>query len=148
MLSLENGEVTELAAGLDRPYGVAVSGAGTVYVSQPDEGRVVKISGGKAETVLDGLGWPEGIAIRGDMLYAVESGAKQVAELDLNTGAHRVLAGNLPVGTPPGVAPLRLGGVGDMCGPMWSFTGIAAGSDGAIYVSGDAEGSVIAIRPA
>jgi sugar lactone lactonase YvrE len=148
VLSLENGAVAELAAGLDKPYGVAVSDGGTVYVSQPDAGRVVKLSGGKAETVLDGLGWPEGIAIRGDKLYVVEGGAKQVSELDLASGARQVLAGNLPVGTPPGVPALRLGGVGDMCGPMWSFTGIAVASDGTLYVSGDAEGSVLAIRPA
>jgi sugar lactone lactonase YvrE len=146
VVSVESGQVTELAR-LDKPYGVAVSG-GTVYVSQPDSGRIVKLAGGKAETVLDGLGWPEGIAIRGDKLYAVETGAKQVIELDLTTGAKQVLAGNLPVGTPPGVAPLRLGGVGDMCGPMWTFTGIAAANDGALYVSGDAEGSVLALRPA
>lgn len=148
VLSLEDGTTTELAAGLEKPYGVAVSDAGTVYVSQPDLGRIVKLSGGKAETVLDGLGWPEGIAVRGGKLYAVESGAKQVVELDLATGARSVLASNLPVGTPPGVPALRLGGVGDMCGPMWSFTGIAAAADGTIYVSGDAEGSVLALRPA
>jgi len=147
VLSFENGEVTELAGGLDKPYGVAVSDTGTVYVSQPDLGRIVKLSGGKAETVLDGLGWPEGIAIRGSKLYAVEGGAKQVIQLDLATGETQVLASNLPVGTPAGVSSLRLGGVGEMCGPMWSFTGIAAASDGALYVSGDAEGSVLALRP-
>ncbi|MBW8752935.1 MAG: gluconolaconase [Sphingomonadales bacterium] len=146
VLSLENGAVSELAQ-LDKPYGVAVSGAGTVYVSQPDAGRVVKISGGRAEAVLDGLGWPEGLAIRGDKLYAIDTGAKQVVELDLTTGARQVLASNLPVGTPKGVAPLRLGGVGDMCGPMWSFTGIAAAADGTLFISGDAEGSVLALRP-
>jgi sugar lactone lactonase YvrE len=148
VMALENGAATELAAGLDRPYGVAVSNAGTVYVSQPDIGRVIKLTGGKAETVLDGLGWPEGIAIRGDKLYVVETVAKQVTALDLTTGARQVLASNLPVGTPAGVPALRLGGVGDMCGPMWSFTGIAAGSDGTLYLSGDAEGSVLALRPA
>jgi sugar lactone lactonase YvrE len=148
VLSLENGAVSELAAGLDKPYGVAVSDAGTVYVSQPDAGRVVKLNGGRAETVLDGLGWPEGIAIRGGKLYVVETVAKQVTELDLATGARQVLASNLAVGTPAGVPALRLGGVGDMCGPMWTFTGIAAASDGTLYVAGDAEGSVLALRPA
>jgi hypothetical protein len=109
---------------------------------------VVKLSGGKAETVLDGLGWPEGIAIRASKLWVVETGAKQVSELDLTTGARKVLASNLPVGTPAGVPALRLGGVGEMCGPMWSFAGIAAAEDGTLYVSGDAEGSVLALRPA
>jgi sugar lactone lactonase YvrE len=148
VLSLENGGVTELAAGLDKPYGVAVSDAGTVYVSLPDAGRIVKLSGGRAEIVLDGLGWPEGLAIRGDKLYAVETGAKRVIELDLATGAPKTVASNLPVGTPAGIPALRLGGVGELCGPMWSFTGIAAAPDGTIYLSGDAEGSVLALRPA
>jgi hypothetical protein len=31
---------------------------------------------------------------------------------------------------------------------MGPFAGITAGSDGTLYVSGDAEGSVLAIRPA
>ena len=147
VLQVENGGVTELAR-LDKPYGVAISSGGTVYVSQPDAGKVVKIAGGKAEAVLDGLGWPEGIAIRGDKLYVVETSGKRVIELDLATGAAATLAEHLPVGTPQGVAPLRLGGVGDMCGPMWTFTGLAAAPDGALVISGDAEGSVLSLRPA
>jgi hypothetical protein len=39
-----------------------------------------------------------------------------------------------------------LGAIGDMCGPMVSFSGLAAGADGTLYVSGDAEGSVLAVR--
>jgi sugar lactone lactonase YvrE len=148
VLSLENGAIIELASGLDKPYGVAVSGGGAVYVSQPDAGRVVKLNGGRAETVLDGLGWPEGVAIRAGKLYVVETVSKQVTELDLASGARQVLATGLPVGTPAGVPALRLGGVGDMCGPMWSFTGIAAASDGTLYIAGDGEGSVLALRPA
>jgi len=148
VLLVESGGTTELASGLIKPTGVAISGSGTVYVSQPDEGRIVKISGGKAQTVLDGLGWPEGIAIRGDKLYAIDTGKKELIELDLNSGALTTLASGLPVGTPAGTPALRLGGVGDMCGPMWSFTGLAAASDGTIYISGDAEGSVLAVRPA
>jgi hypothetical protein len=35
-----------------------------------------------------------------------------------------------------------------MSGPMGPFAGVAAGADGTLYVSGDAEGSVLAIRPA
>lgn len=147
VLQVETGGVSELAR-LDKPYGVAISDGGTVYVSQPDAGRVVKIAGGKAKTVLDGLGWPEGIAVRGDKLYVVETSAKRVTEFDLATGASVTIASNLPVGTPQGVAPLRLGGVGDMCGPMWTFTGIAAAPDGSLAVSGDAEGSVLSLRPA
>ena len=148
VLSLEGGETAELAAGLATPSGVAIAEDGGVYVAEADGGRIVKLAGGKAETVLDGLGRPEGIAIRGSKLYAVDTGAKEVVELDLLSGVRQTLAGALPVGTPQGVPPLRPGGVGDMCGPMWSFTGIAAGADGVLYVSGDAEGSVLSLRPA
>ena len=37
---------------------------------------------------------------------------------------------------------------GDMCGPMTSMAGIAVGPDGTIVFSADAEGSVVALRPA
>ena len=148
VLSLENGGSTELASGLNKPTGVAISGGGSVYVTLPDDGKIVRLTGGRAETVLDGLGWPEGIAIRGDKLYAVDLGKKELLELDLNTGALATLASGLPVGTPAGVPPLRLAGVGDMCGPMWTFTGLAAAADGTLYISGDAEGSVLSLRPA
>jgi hypothetical protein len=34
-----------------------------------------------------------------------------------------------------------------MSGPMVNFAGIASGKDGTLYVSGDGEGSVLAVRP-
>jgi sugar lactone lactonase YvrE len=148
VLSLEKGQVTELSSGLDKPAGVAISSSGAVYVAEADGGRIVKLTGGRAETVLDGLAKPEGVAIRGGMLYVVDTGTKQIIALDLANGAHETLASDLPVGSPPGVPQLRLGGVGDMCGPMWTFTGLAAGADGALYVAGDAEGSVLRLRQA
>ena len=49
-------------------------------------------------------------------------------------------------GAPAGVTPKFLGAIGTMAGPMGPFAGIAAGPDGTLYVSGDAEGSVLAIR--
>ena len=105
------------------------------------------MAGGGAETVFDGLVRPEGLAVRGAALYAVDTGSKEVVEFDLVGGARNTVASGLPVGAPQGIASLRPGGVGDMCGPMWSFTGLAAAGDGTIYVSGDAEGSVLVLRP-
>src|SRR5262249_19569182 len=128
--------------------GVAVGSGSVVFVSLPDQGRIVKIAGGQAETFADGLGRPEGLAERGGKLYAIDTKAKTLIEFDAGSGAHRNIAENLPVGAPSGMVPLRLGGVGDMCGPMWNFTGLAAGGDGTVYVAGDAEGSVLAVRPA
>ena len=73
---------------------------------------------------------------------------KELIEYGLGSGVRRTIASNLPVGAPPGVIPKFLGPIGTLSGPMGPFAGIAAGEDGTLYVSGDAEGSVLAIRPA
>ena len=148
MLSLARGETIELAAGLDRPMGIAVNSDGTVYVAEAGAGRVVKMSGGQKETLADGLGDPQGIALSGSNLYVIDDKTKELIEIPLaGGGLRRIVASNLPVGAPPGVIPRLLGGVGDLCGPMHTFTGVAAGLDGSIYVSGDGEGSVLALTP-
>ena len=100
----------------------------------------------RTERVIDGLGEPQGIAVAGGKLYVLDVAAKEVIECDLASGAQRSIAGRLPVGAPPGVIAKPLGGVGDMCGPMTAFAGLAAGADGSLYLSGDAEGSVLALK--
>ncbi|MCT2398311.1 gluconolaconase [Novosphingobium mangrovi (ex Huang et al. 2023)] len=148
VLMVVDGRKEELASGLDRPVGVAVAGDGTVYVAESGAGRVVKLAGGRKKTVLDGLARPEGIAIVGGTLYVADPGAGEVVVSDLSGGAREVAARDLPIGAPGGAKPVQLGGVGDMCGPMNTFTGIAAASDGTVYLSADAEGSVLALRRA
>jgi sugar lactone lactonase YvrE len=144
--SVQSGNVQVLASGLKQPCGVAVGADDTCFVSEAAGGRVVKVSGGKAHTVLDGLSKPQGIAVRGESLYVVDAGAKQLIECDLAGRSRHTIAENLPVGAPPGVTPKVLGPVGTMSGPMGPFAGLAVGPDGTLYVSGDAEGSVLAIR--
>lgn len=146
VLSAKGGNVDELASGLKTPMGVAVAGDGTVLVSEADGGRVVKLSGGRVETLADGLREPQGIAVAGDKLYVVDVEAKSLVEVDIASGSQSTIATNLPVKAPPGINPHKLGGVGDMSGPMVPFTGVAVGPDGTVFVSGDAEGSVLAIR--
>ena len=146
VILVDNGETTELANGLSGPMGVAIADNGTVYVAECEAGRVVRLSGGSSETVIDGLERPEGIAIAAGKLFIVDTLAKTVISCDLSGGGRQTLADNLPVGAPVGIIGRHAGGVGDMCGPMWSFTGISAGSDGALYIAGDAEGSVLALR--
>jgi sugar lactone lactonase YvrE len=147
VLSLVRGETSELASGLDRPMGIAAAPDGTVYVTEAGAGRVLKLSGGRKETLADSLGDPQGIVVSGSNLYVIDVKNKELIEIPLAGGARRIVASNLPVGAPAGVIPRMLGGVGDMCGPMHTFTGVAAGPDGTIYVSGDGEGSVLALRP-
>ena len=82
-------------------------------------------------------------------LFVLDSEEKVVVEADPSCGGQRTLAQNLPVGAPAGVTPKFLGPIGDMAGPMINFADIAAGAaDGTLYISADAEGSVLALRPA
>jgi sugar lactone lactonase YvrE len=141
-----DGDVRDIATGLDRPMGVAVDGD-TAYVAEAGAGRIVKLrQGSPVTTVIDGLGRPEGIALHGGKLYIVDTLAKTLIEADLSSSARTVIASGLPVGAPAGVTAKFLGPIGDMAGPMINFAGIAAGADGTLYVSGDAEGSVLAVR--
>ena len=128
--------------------GLALDASGMVYVAESAAGRVVKITGGRTETVIDGLFEPQGLAVADGKIYVIDVKAKQLVSSDLSGAALHSVASGLPVGAPPGLIAPRLGGVGDMCGPMHTMTGVAAGPDGTIYLSGDGEGSVLALRPA
>lgn len=147
VLASRDGEDEVLAQGLDLPIGVAVGPDGAVYASESGAGRVVRIAGGRAETVIDGLEEPQGIAVHGERLFVVDVAAKSLISCDLASGARSILATRLPVKAPPGVTPKLLGGVGDMSGPMVPMCGLAVDGRGTIYVSGDAEGSVLTVRP-
>jgi len=147
VLSVTSGNVQELAKGLKEPSGVAAGADGTIFVAEAAAGRVVKLSAGGTETVLDGLQTPQGLLLHAGRLYIVDVGAKELIEYDLSKRSRRVIAANLPVGAPAGVTAKYLGPIGTMAGPMGPFAGITVGSDGTLYVSGDAEGSILAIAP-
>lgn len=148
VLGLQAGRVDELAGGLDAPSGVALRGD-TCLVAEEGAGRVIRIgSGGNRETVLDGLGAPQGLLVRDDTLYVVDAAAKELVAIDLAGGERSVVASGLPVGAPPGVVPKFLGPIGVLSGPMGPFADVTAGPDGTFYISADAEGSVLALRPA
>jgi sugar lactone lactonase YvrE len=146
VLSVQSGNVETLTTGLKLPCGVAVAADGSCFVTESAGGRVVKLSGGRSETALDGLQQPQGILVRNGILLIVDAGSKELIEYDPKRRTRRTIAAGLPVGAPPGVVPKFLGPIGTMSGPMGPFAGIAAAADGTIYVSGDAEGSVLTIR--
>ena len=146
VLAVRDGTVEVLASGLNEPMGVAISDDGTIYVSECHAGRVVKVSGGRAETVVDGLAHPQGILVHDGKLVIVDALAKELVSFDLASGARRTLATGLPVGAPAGVTPKFLRAIPPLSGPMGPFAGIAVGADGTFYVSGDAEGSVLAMQ--
>ena len=146
VLSIKDGNIETLASGLRSPVGVAIAADGGCFVSEMGAGRVVKVSNGSTETVLDGLQQPQGVLVRDGQLYVVDAGAKTLTALDLKSKAKNVIASGLPVGAPEGVTPKPLRGIVPFTGPQGPFAGITAGPDGTLYVSGDAEGSVLAVR--
>ncbi|MBW0012505.1 SMP-30/gluconolactonase/LRE family protein [Mycobacterium sp.] len=135
--------VEVLASGLGDPVGVAIAPDGACLVTEAAAGRLVKVGTG---TMLDGLQRPQGVLVLDEQLYVVDAGAKELVAFDPRTGARCTIASNLPVGAPPGVIPKPLLGMPPFSGPQGPFAGIAAGLDGTLYVSADAEGSVLAIR--
>ena len=146
VLSVKAGEVEVLASGLDRPTGVAVDDHGACFVTETAAGRVVQLSGGRTETVLDGLKQPQGILLRDGRLYVVDALAKELVEHDLATRASCTIAANLPVGAPLGATAKSLGALGPRVGPQAPFAGLTAGADGSLYLAGDAEGAILALR--
>ena len=147
LLLLSNSDVTTLAEELQQPSGVSVHN-NSILVAEEAAGRITRVNAGNADTVVDDLVNPQGLLVCGDLLYIVDVGSKELIEFDLNSGARNVIAQQLPVGAPPGVVPKFLGAIGVLSGPMGPFAGIAASADGGLYVSADAEGSVLYLKPA
>jgi hypothetical protein len=107
---------------------------------------VVTVTASGVETLVDGLAPPQGTVIHDGQLYIVDTGAKTLIAFGLNSGMFRIIAAGLPVGAPPGVVAKPLRGMPPFSGPQGPFAGIAAGPDGALYLSADGDGSVIALR--
>jgi sugar lactone lactonase YvrE len=143
---LRSGSVETLASGLLDPVGIAFAPDGRPLVAESGAGRVVRLSGSGAQTVVDGLERPQGIVVVGGLLYIVDAGAKAIVAFDFDSKERRTIASGLPVGPPPGVAPKPLKGMPPFSGPQGPFAGIATGPDGALYVSADGDGSVLALR--
>lgn len=146
VLSVHSGQTEVLARDLRDPIGVAFGPDGTVLVAEAGAGRIVGISGSGVDTVVDGLEKPQGILVRDGRLFIVDAGAKALVSVDLASKARQTVASGLPVGAPPGVTPKPLLGLPPFSGPQGPFAGIAAGPDGTLYLSADAEGSVLALR--
>ncbi|MEE2732050.1 MAG: SMP-30/gluconolactonase/LRE family protein [Pseudomonadota bacterium] len=146
VLAVTAGNVETLLDGLAGPSGVAVSGD-TILVAEEGAGRVIKVTGKGPETVVDGLRSPQGILATGEHLYIVDVGSKELIQFNLTTGTRHTIATQLPVGAPPGVTPKFLGPIGVLSGPMGPFADIAEGLNGELYISADAEGSVLKLQP-
>lgn len=146
VLAVKKGAVEVLATGLRNPTGVAIDAEGNRLVSEAGAGRVVKLTGSSVETLVDGLTTPQGMLVRDGVLYIVDVGDKTLVAFDLKSKSRRTIASGLPVGAPPGVVAKPLRGLQPFSGPQGPFAGIAVGHDGTLFVSGDADGTVLALR--
>ncbi|MFJ9030310.1 hypothetical protein ACIRQP_17650 [Streptomyces sp. NPDC102274] len=142
----ESDTVTVLASGLVHPVDVAFDGERRCYVSDDRLGAVLRLEDGEAVTVADGLGAPQGLVVRDDELFTVETAHRRLRAISLVTGESRIDAENLAVGLPPGTTrpthPARHP-VPGVPGPPNQFAGLALGPDGSLFLSANGEGSVL-----
>lgn len=146
VMLLHGGRAEAIATGLAGPLGVAFGPNESVLVSESVAGRVVSIKDGSVDVVVDDLDTPHGILVRGTQLFVVDVGLKAVIVVDLETKARRTLAAGLPVGVPEGVVAKPLLGTPPFSGPMGPFAGITASPGGVLYLSADAEGSILTLN--
>ncbi len=134
---------TVLASGLAVPAGLA-STADDLWVTENLGGSLLLLVDGgqllaQPRVVASGLALPEGLAVLPDgNLVVVEAGAGRVSRVDPGSGAVSTIAEGLElgVGPPPLVAP-----------PTWHFNGVAVGSRGALYVTGDKANVIYKLQP-
>ena len=146
VIAIRSGRVEVIASGLVDPIGVDVAPEGGWLVSEAGAGRVVQLSDSSVKTLAAEFDCPQGILADGQRLYVVDAGAKALIAVD-GDGTRHTIASGLPLGAAPGVVPKPLRGMPPFSGPQGPFAGITAGTDGTIYVSADADGSVLAFRP-
>jgi sugar lactone lactonase YvrE len=125
------GDHTVIATGLAVPTGMAATET-DLWVADWFLGAVFKIVDAGTPIppllVASGLSFPEGLAVNRDgNLLVVETGAGRLSSIDPATGVVTMVAEGLELGSPaPPNAP-----------PTWTFSGVAVGSSGHIYVTGD-----------
>ena len=127
-----------LARGLDGPVGLAWADESTLYVSEHGAGRLSRVTlpGGNLIPMASGLNKPEGISVLDDGRVAVvEVGARRLLLVNPADNSVSVLAENLPVGLARDPAKE----------PVYLFSDVSQGSDGALYLTGDRDNSLLRI---
>ena len=129
-----------IASDLAGPVGLAWANdeQDAVYVAESLTGSITRIEmDGQRTQIISGLKQPEGITRMNDgRIAVVEVGEQQLLAVDPANGALEVLVTGLPVGHSAANAP----------GPVHLPSGVAQGSDGTLYISGDVDNSIRMLR--
>jgi sugar lactone lactonase YvrE len=105
-------QITVPTSGLSHPYGVAVDGAGDVFIADQNNSRVVEVpaGGGAQVTVGSGLNQPTGLAVDGaGNVFIADNHNNRVVEVPASGGAQTTIGSGLYY--PQGVA---VDGAGDV----------------------------------
>jgi sugar lactone lactonase YvrE len=84
----------QMGAGLSNPQGVAVDGAGNVYITDTGNNRVVDVSAGSGTQTTIGTGFnaPQGVAVDGaGNVYIADTGNNQVVEVRAGGGTQTTI---------------------------------------------------------
>ena len=116
------------------------SGEGGSNTPHPSTLRVadLPLKGGGARLVAENLDSPEGLAfLDNKTLLVAEVGKQRLAAIDIETGARRTVAENLPIGQggPPGWPA------------AFVPTGLAIGERGVVYIASDLDCAVYRLTP-
>ncbi|NIS62555.1 MAG: hypothetical protein GTO13_18180 [Proteobacteria bacterium] len=134
------GEHVTLASGLYVPAGLAAT-EDDLWVSDWATGIVWQIVIDREISMIPvamGLSSPEGLAVDLDgNLLVIESGAKQLSRINLETGVITVLVEGLEINAegPPNYPP------------NWGFNGVAVGPSGYIYITGNVTNVLYRFKP-
>ena len=165
-----DGKMIREISGLEMPAASIECDDGTIIVTEPLGGRVLRVSGDRKDVLAEGLELPSGIADAGDgTIYVSESASGRLLRISLEDRKVTVVAEHLGTvraiaTTPDGsVAVLDLNGgrllllspatgvvilvahgfaVGRLQEPYARSGGLAVGSDGAMYVAADVENAL------
>ena len=165
-----DGEMIREISGLSMPATSIECEDGTIIVTEPLGGRVLRLSGDQKDVLAEGLQLPSGLADAGDgTVYVSESASGRLLRISLEDRKVTLVAEHLGTvraiaTTPDGsVTVLDLNGgrllllapatgvvilvaqgfaVGRLQKPYSRSGGLAVGSDGAMYVAADAENAL------